>query len=63
MQCSNKPIENDTTGKALDSNFWPDIIKFTNIINNLYDFFLSKGWTVAIGKEKLTNWTFFLGIS
>lgn len=50
MQCSNKPIENDTTGKALDSNFWPDIIKFTTIINNLYDFFLSKGWTVAVGK-------------
>ena len=50
MQCSDKSTENDTTGKALDSNFWPDTIKFTNIINNLYDFFLSKGWTVAVGK-------------
>lgn len=50
MQHSDEFIENYTTGKALDSNFWQDIIKFTNFINNLYYFFSSKGWKIATGK-------------
>lgn len=56
-------MKNHTTENALDSNFWQGIIKSTNFINNLYYSFSSKGRTTAISKKKVTNWTFFLGIS